>query len=367
MFLKKIYANNYRNYEELSLEFNKEKKNYIIHSPNGMGKSNLLEIIYYFSYMRSFRGCHDKELVQKNKDFFYIEGIFERKGITNNIALKYHDKKEILFNNKKVDKISDVFGKLLTVLFCSEDIFIINGSPLIKRKFFDLFLSTIDKRYLYYLKKYHMILKQKNFILKQRIDNNNLLSVYNIQLGEVISYIQDRRNKFISEINTNFENFYNNIGNYNAKIKLEFSPSIKGETSQEKIVEILEKNKKNEINFKSSVIGPHRDNYFFLINNYSFSKFASFGQTRLAGLVIKLIQAEYLFKVFNLYPILLLDDVILELDKEKQKNFLNFISRYKQIFITVTNNEYINYFYNKLNIFEIELEYGRIKKNNQNK
>lgn len=361
MFIKRINANNFRNYNHLSLELDLKKPINIISAMNGMGKSNLLEGIYYLSYVRSFRNVVDKELIQRNKDLFFLEADFYKNSFTNNITISYSEKKEIFYNKKKVKKFSELLGKLISVLFCSEDIFIINGAPYIRRKFFDIFISIIDKKYLYYLKKYQLILKQKNFLLRQQ-KQLELISIYNIQLGQIISYIQKTRSDIINNINYIFQENYNKIGMFKERVKIVYSPSIKNNIDDcQKIIDLLNNSMKKELNAGHSISGIHRDNYFFLINGIPFSKYASFGQTRLAALVLKLVQTEYYKKIFNVHPVLLLDDVILELDIKKQKFFLEKILDYKQMFITTTNKELIRLFRNIEQIKEIEIEDGKIK------
>lgn len=282
MIIKNIFASNFRNYESLELHFDPLKPINLIHSPNGMGKTNLLEIIYYLSYLRSFRSVQDSELIRKGSSFFFIEGNFDIDKINNKISVKMHEKKEVSINGKKVKKYSEILGKLLSVLFCNEDIFIINGSPLIRRKFFDTFISVIDYQYLHFLNKFQTVLKQKNFILKNGL-KGDLIDVYNLQLSTFINYIQNKRKTVIEEINTIFQEYFNKIGIYKEKVKIVYSPSLKiDQCDEEKIYNILNENHKKETEYKYSLFGSHRDNYIFLINGIPFSRYASLGQIRLA-------------------------------------------------------------------------------------
>ena len=254
-----------------------------------------------------------------------------------------------------------MLGKLISVLFCNEDIFIINGAPNIKRKFFDIFISVIDINYLYCLKKYQEIIRQKNFILKGN-KNIDLINVYNQQLAPIIFYIQQKRNVIIEQINKRFQEDFYQLGLFTDKVKIIYISSFKSiDDNEEKIYLKLTENINKELNLSYSLYGVHRDQYLFLINGIAFNKYASLGQTRLCALVLKLIQGEYYKEFFNIPPVLLLDDVILELDKEKQKRFIEKISSYKQMFFTFTNKEYLNLFKNKDFINEIEVENGTIK------
>ena len=224
-----------------------------------------------------------------------------------------------------------------------------------------IFISVLDSKYLFFLKKYYEIIKQKNFILKDK-KQKNLIAVYNFQLAEIIYYIQTKRVEIVNKINNLFQSNFNSLGLFKDKVKIIYSPSIKNSLFDIEIIKKeLEKNIDKELDYGFSLLGSHRDNYIFLMNGVVFSKYASLGQTRLASLVLKFVQSEYYKEFFGIYPIILLDDVILELDKERQKRFIQKISEYKQIFLTVTNDEYLNLFKNKELINVIRIENGRIK------
>ena len=354
-------AVNFRNFESLNLTFTENKTINTIIAPNGMGKSNFLESIYYFSYLRSFRSVLDKELIKKGEQFFLVECDYLSGSVKNNFKIKYRDKKEILFNNKKVHKSSDILGNFLSVLFCNEDINIISGTPFLKRKFFDIFISIVNPKYLFYLKQFIEILKQKNFILKNKT-KIEMLSIYNKQLSEIIFYIEKKRKETIEEYNRSFQSDFYTLGLFKEKVKIIYSSSFKNDNTGEEVVfKKLEENKEKEIALGYSILGPHRDSYLFLINGVVFNKYASLGQTRLAALVLKLIQAEFYKIKFNVVPVLLFDDVILEIDREKQKRILKKIESYKQLFFTFTDKEYLNLFEKKEDINLIEVEYGKIK------
>ena len=276
-----------------------------------------------------------------------------KKEISANIKIKYNETKEIFFDNKKIRKFSDILGKILSVLFCNDDIFIVNGSPAIRRKFFNIFLSIIDKLYLENIKTYDLILKQKNILLKT--NNIKLLSLFNEQLSGVIYKIQERRYKFFQDICDKYKNIFKSIGFFYDNIDLKYSPSIfVKDFTIESIFDFLEKNRKYEIDKGFSVFGPHRDNYSFLMNGFDFNKYASLGQMRLAALCLKIIQVFEYKRIYNDLPLLLLDDVILELDPGKQKKFFDFISDDNyQMFITLTDIKLCDLF-KKNNIIKIE-------------
>ena len=362
MKLKKLEAINFRNYSNIQLNFNSDEKYLILKAKNGTGKTNLIEFIYYFTYLKSFRNVLDQDLIKKNNENFIIKIEYEDSDFINEIKIKYKNKKkEIYFNNKLIKKTSEIFGKFISIIFSNDDLQIIIGNPSNRRKFFDMFFSIIDYEYFIYLKKYNSIIKQKNYLLKTK-NNNKLIKIYNLQLSECIEYIIKKRENYINKISYDFSNKYQFIGNFDQKIKIIYKKSIENNTTS--INDFLNQKIIKELQFGFSIYGIHRDDFVFLINEQQFSKFASFGQARLASLVIKLIQAEYYFQYKNKLPILLFDDVILELDNIRKKKIIEEIMKYEQIFITFTEDFFIDLFNKNEYTLILEIKDGKIKKNN---
>jgi DNA replication and repair protein RecF len=356
LFINHLNLKNFRNYENLEIEFDLKNNINILIAPNGMGKSNFLEAIYYLSYLRSFRNVLDKELIKKGNKFFYLHGKFINNNFSDDVIVKFNNKKEIEYNNKKIQKHSELIGKILTVIFCIDDIFIIIGNPTIRRRYFDMFFSIIDKEYMVHLKTYQNIIKQKNVLLKQK-NRDDILSIYDIQLATSIGYIQNKRKELIEDINSIFQLKYQEIGNFTEKTKIIYVPCLKSINSEDLIKE-LNNDRRNDYEYGFCTSGLHKDNYLFLLNGISFSKYASYGQIRLASLIIKYIQNLFFFKIYDEKPILLLDDVIIELDRYRQINFINKIIENNQIFITIANKENISYIYDNNPTNEIKINYG---------
>ena len=167
MKLLHIYATDYRNYKSIKLDIDTQGKYFIIKADNGSGKTNLLELIYYFTYFKSFRNTLDSDLILHGSKQFMIEITYENDGLTNDIKITYDgSKKKILLNEKKLNKLSDLFSQFISVIFSATDIEIITGSPITRRNFFNMFFSLLDSSYFCDIKNYALVLKQKNFILK---------------------------------------------------------------------------------------------------------------------------------------------------------------------------------------------------------
>ncbi|MCG8570957.1 MAG: DNA replication and repair protein RecF [Spirochaetes bacterium] len=359
MYLRTLRALNFRNFDDLDLSFHPDKNHNIILAPNGMGKSNLLEAVYYLAHARPFRQAKDQDIIRKGSNHFFLQAEFSEAGHPDVLKIKYQKKKELEYNLKKVIKHSEILGKLLTVLFSNDDLFIVSGSPAVRRHYFDIFFSVLDQEYLYYLKKYQNLLKQKNTLLKS--DQPSLLFTYDIQLAETIFYIQQKRNLLIQQISLIFQENFLKISQFGEKVKIIYKPACDmKELTKENILIKLEQSRKRDIEAGHSQVGSHRDQYLFLISGKVFHKFASFGQTRLASLVLKLAQSQMYQQKFHKKPIFLIDDVILELDPVKQQRFLSEISAGYQLFFTITDDKYLSFFPDKNKIHIIRMKDGKI-------
>lgn len=358
MKIEKLICSNFRNYKEFDIDFCDGVN--LITAPNGSGKSNLLEALYYLSYVRPFRQVNDIDLIKKSENQFSIGCEYSKKGIQSNIEINYNKKEKLIkIDNKKITKHSEVLGKLLTVLFSSDDIFIINGSQSIRRRFFNMFFSVIDHMYLDNLRKYEKLLKQKNVLL--RTGKKELLPFFDEQLADSVYYIQSKRIELIERINVVYSESFKEIGFFSDKVSLKYSPSIKiDDLSKEGILEKIIKARKTDIDRGFATNGSHKDEYLFFINNIIFSKYGSFGQLRLASLLIKYVQSFFYKEKFGIDPIYLLDDVILELDSRRQKSFIDFLDYDNQLFITVTDRKYAEIFSNKKTLKLIEVKDGKI-------
>ena len=344
MKLLHIYATDYRNYKSIKLNIDTQGKYFIIKAGNGSGKTNLLELIYYFTYFKSFRNTLDSDLILHGSKQFMIEIMYENDGMTDTIRIIYDgQKKKILHNDKKLTKLSDLFSQFISVIFCASDIDIITGSPINRRNFFNMFFSLLDNSYFSDIKNYSLVLRQKNFILKNKTDIN-LIDVYNKQLSDIIYRITQKRQQYISEVRNRFINKYNELGDFNKKTDLRYVPSLSADKTADDIYNILSQKKEDELNIGYALYGSHRDSYNFYMNGKLFNKYASFGQCRLASLIIKLIQAEYIADTKKTMPVLLFDDVILELDETRKRKIVNCIKDYNQMFITFTEDIFIDLF-----------------------
>lgn len=345
MYLQKLYLKNFRNYEELNLEFD-EKLNIFI-GGNGHGKTNILESIFFSFILKSHRTNKILDLIKFGEESFDINLFCKRdnlKNITTSIKLYNDNKKSILVNEIKVQKISDFIGYIKVVMFSPEDLRVIKGSPSVRRKFLDMNISQIDKVYLKSIINYNKVLEMKNSLLKLNNIDDKLLDVYDGQIAFYSNFIINRRFKYLNKLREFSGKVHNEISGFNELIDIKYSNfmNLRFDKLNEnidiknEIFDILKKNRGIDKIKKFSTVGIHKDDFIILMNGNQVSSYSSQGQQRSAIISIKLGIVELIKKITNEYPILLLDDILSELDRGRRSFILNFVKN-AQTFITGTD------------------------------
>ncbi len=332
MKISEIELYNFRNYEKEKIKF-LEGTN-IICGDNGMGKTNILEALYYFSYGRSFR-TNGREIIKDGEKEAKINLSFEKNERLYDGKIKFlsGNKKEILLNDIELKKTSQLLGNFLCVLFTPDELRIIKGMPEIRRKFCDSAIMLLRPNYIKELIRYRNILNQKTALLKSR--RYDTLSVWNEKLSQSGEKIMKMRESYIERIKEKAQNLQKEITNGKEILNIIYAPSVKkGENYLEKLCEYTEKEKENMF----CLVGPHRDEIIFEINGKNAKNYASQGQIRTAVLCLKLAQMEIIKEETDEFPVLLLDDILSELDK-KRREFLISKIKDKQIIITCTDIE----------------------------
>lgn len=352
MYVNKISLKNYRNIERTEIQLKKGIN--ILYGNNAQGKTNILESIYMCSTGRSHRTHIDKEIIKFNETDAHIKLELMNEKISDkiDIHIKKDSKKGIAINNFPINKIGELFGILNIVLFSPEDLSLIKAGPLERRKFMDMELCQINKIYYHNLGQYYKILKHRNTLLKKISKNISLkdtIFVWDTQLIKFGFKIIEIREEFIEKINEISNKIHYEITNERENLEIKYKPSVLKEEFEEKLEKTLEK----DILYTSTSIGPHKDDILFLINGTNARDFGSQGQQRTASLSTKLAEIKIIEEEKNTLPILLLDDVLSELDKFRQKFLMQHIKD-MQVVITCTGVEdVIKNLDNDYNIFEV--------------
>lgn len=304
---------------------------------NGQGKSNLLESIYMSSYGNSFRTRNDAEMVKNGEDAYSIRSIFrDQQQHINRVSIIYQDgKKRIEKNAKNVLDRKELVDTIPCVLFSHEDLDFATGSPERKRFFIDQSLSMYDSSYIDVFRNYKKILKTRNNIVKEK--SISLMDVLDAQLADTGFDVMNRRKSTIREFNQVFAHLYEDVTGID-DVHIDYSPSWK-ETTPESILIYLAEKRKYDLDMGMTMSGPHRDRIRFIRKGESFVPTASTGQRRLLSLLLRTAQASFYTKMTGRLPVLLMDDVMLELDPDKRQRFTAILPEYDQLFCTFLPGE----------------------------
>ncbi len=333
MRAKHLGLNNYRNCKNIELDFNNNKT--LIIGKNAQGKTNILESIYFLSTLKSPRTSNIKEFVNFDENNFSAEITIEKSNTEIELSIEYNlEKPKVLKVNGLKTTSKNYKGVLTTVLFSTQDLMLLRGSPQDRRSWLDSAISQIYPAHDERISKYNKIRVQKNNLLKEPDINIALLDVFNEQLTTVGANIIYVRQKFLSELKKYAKTGYLDISkNEEFDLKYSFEEKDLNEIAKA-LKEELEERKFEEIARHQSCVGPHRDDIYFYLDNKDATKFASQGQQRTIVLAIKLAEIELIKNKNGESPILLLDDVLAELDDLRQNYLLSSISDDTQTIIT---------------------------------
>ena len=341
MRIKSLKLKNFRNYDLLNLEFDHATN--IFYGDNAQGKTNILEAIYLSGTTKSHRGTKDRDMIQFGHDESHIETVIEKNNVEFKIDmhLKKNSPKGIAINKMPIRKASELFGVIHLVFFSPEDLNIIKNGPAERRRFVDLELAQLDKLYLSDLANYNRIINQRNRLLKDIYNREDLIStleIWDMQLAHYGKKVIERREKFIGEINEIIENVHGKLTDGKEHLSLSYEKS----NGEIELMDAILKNRERDIRMKSTSIGPHRDDICFRVGDLDIRKFGSQGQQRTAALSLKLSEIELVKMLIKDTPVLLLDDVLSELDKNRQHSLLDTIKNIQTIITCTGVDDFVN-------------------------
>lgn len=338
MKINSLLLQDFRCYNSFSSSFLKNL--IIIYGPNACGKTSLIEAIYLLSLTKSPRLIEERGMIKDNMTSFFVKGSFVS-SVNNKyeVSLGYDGNKKIFKKNGSlIKKASDYVGIIDSVWFSANDLNLINGSPKERRMNFDRIICQISKVYFATLSNYKKLLKERNALLKwlifeNKINNTILLEAIDQKLVVEAKKIIAFRKKTINKINEILDQTHKNISGTNEKIRIIYNPNV----DENEIEKQLKEHLQDDFKYGNTGIGPHKDDYVFIINNKNIATKGSQGQQRNAILSLKLSELQLIYEVKKEYPILLLDDVFSELDKTRQNKLLENINVEVQTFITTTS------------------------------
>lgn len=352
MIIQSIELKNFRNYRELKLMF--DHKTNIFCGDNAQGKTNILEAVYLSGTTKSHKGSRDRDMIFFGEQEGHLRTLVKKGSMDYriDIHLKKNKTKGIAVNGVPIKKAGDLFGIANFVFFSPEDLSIIKQGPGERRRFLDLELCQLDRVYLHNLVSYNRIVVQRNKLLKDlpfRMDLKDTLDIWDMQLAEYGKKIIDGRETFISGLSDILSEIHSKLSGGKEKLQIFYEKNV----SAEEFYDSIQKNRDRDLKMKTSTVGPHRDDIRFIIDNVDIRKFGSQGQQRTAALSLKLSEIELVKKIIQDTPVLLLDDVLSELDHNRQNYLLNSIHDIQTMITCTGLDEFVNNRFSINRIFRV--------------
>lgn len=353
MIIKSLELENFRNYKSLNIEFDKGVN--ILYGDNAQGKTNILEAIYVSATTKSHKGAKDKEIINFEAEEAHIKTYLDKEGLERRVDmhLRKSKSKGIAIDTVRLKKAAQLLGLLNVVFFSPEDLSIIKDAPAQRRRFVDMELCQLDQSYLYDLNQYNKIIAQRNKLLKDMYNNQDLKNMLGIWDMQIITYGQKiikRRRLFVDQLNEIIDEIHYKLSGGKEKIKVEYAPYV----SEDNFEEMLKKAREKDIKLKSTSVGPHKDDFIFIVNGIDIRTYGSQGQQRTAALSLKLSEIELVKKITGDNPVLLLDDVLSELDSNRQNHLLNNIGDIQTIITCTGLEDFVNNRIKINKIFKVE-------------
>lgn len=352
MIITKLELSNFRNYKLLKLDF--DSKTNILYGNNAQGKTNILESIYMCSTTKSHRSNKDFELINFDSDEGHIKLYINKNNREQriDIHLRKNKSKGIAINGIPIKKASELFGIFNVIIFSPEDLNIIKNGPSERRKFMDMELCQLDKIYVYNLVNYNKVLSQRNQLLKDlyfRPELKQTLDVWDMQLAEYGSKVIKRREQFIKEISNILIPIHDELTNGQEEIEVVYDKNTQSNELYENII----LNREKDIKYKTTSVGPHRDDILFFNKGKNIKTYGSQGQKRTIALSLKLAEIELVKSLINDKPVLLLDDVLSELDSDRQNHLLKSLDNIQTIITCTGLDEFIENRFKINKVFQV--------------
>jgi DNA replication and repair protein RecF len=331
--LARLRLRDFRNYARMDANF--PPGFHLLLGGNAQGKTNILEAIYLLATLRSFRGVGGAPMVRHGQKGYFIGGTVV--GQEEHELKMYWSAPErsLSLDGRPVRRLTDYLGVLRTVVFCTEDLQLIKGTARIRRRFLDLLLSQSGSAYLPLLQRYLLALRSRNALLKGTIVDEVALESYTNELVIAGEEIIRRRQELVPKLSPLARLAYRRIAHEAEELRIDYLPAVKRDFRVE-----LAHIRQRERSYRTTLIGPHRDDLELLLNDRPAAQFGSEGQKRTLAIALKIAQAEYLTGIHGSAPVLLIDDVMGELDAKRRSGLMPLLVQARktsgQVFMTAT-------------------------------
>jgi DNA replication and repair protein RecF len=337
MHLAHLKLRDFRNYGRLDADF--APGFHLLLGDNAQGKTNILEAVYLIATLRSFRGIGGAQIVRHGQRGYFVGSLIIGHGEHDTKMYWSAHERSLMLDNQPVRKLTDYLGVLRTVVFCSEDSLLVKGPSRARRRFLDLLLSQTHPTYLPLLQRYTQALRSRNALLKRPIPDPVALESFSKELISAGQAIMRLRQEVVPKFSPLARLAYRRISNDAEELRLDYVPSVKHDFELD-----LAQTASRERAYRSTLVGPHRDEVQLLLNDRPAAQFGSEGQKRTLAIALKMAQAEYLTGLHGAPPVLLIDDVMGELDLKRRTGLLPLLQRSHQargqVFMTATEESW---------------------------
>lgn len=356
MILKKLSILNYKNILQAEVTFSPKMNCFF--GNNGMGKTNLLDVIHYLSFCKSHVNTPDSQIINNAQELCVIQGDYEYEGRSEEIfcAIRRRQRKQFKRNKKEYDKLSEHIGLLPLVMVSPADAELIQGGSEERRRFLDVIISQQDKQYLHALIQYNKALLQRNSLLKNQCMDASLYEVLEMQLAMYGRLVYERRQKLVEDFTPIFNEYYQTICQSVEQVGLKYISAL----DKADLADLLSSNRERDRILGYTSSGVHKDELEMTLNDYLIRRIGSQGQNKTYLIALKLAQFAFLAGKGQTIPVLLLDDIFDKLDAARVEQIIQLVSGdgFGQIFITDTNRKYLDEILSAMNhdfsLFKVE-------------
>lgn len=340
--LTRLHITNFKNIAEADLSFNPNINALL--GDNGMGKSNLLDAIYYLSFCKSFTSLPDAGIVRAGETFTMMQGDYLRRGTEEQVAFGYAAGKRKSFKRggKEYSRLSQHIGLFPLVLVSPADMELVGGGTECRRKFIDMLISQTDATYLNHLIRYNSALQQRNRLLRDHIADPNLYIAVEMTMEMSAEYITNARREITQRLRDTFIRHYRDIARTQETPGIEYRSAL--DMSGRRYCELLDESRRRDEIVGHTTTGPHRDDLELTLDGMAVKNTASQGQSKTFTIALRLAQYEFMHEATWMRPLLLLDDIFDKLDSRRVANIVEIVNRdiFGQIFITDTNRDHLD-------------------------
>lgn len=343
MFLSNLNLTNFKNIASASLEFSAKLNCFL--GDNGMGKSNVLDAIYYLSFCRSFTGAPDTLMIRRGDEFALLQAVYMRRGVKEdlNISIGGKRRKSVKRGGKEYQRLSGHIGLFPAVLVSPADMDIVTGPGEVRRRFMDMVISQGDAVYLDALIKYNNALENRNKLLRSDIRDAALFMAYESAMETYGTVITAARRRFVEKLSEIHTRFYKAVTSSDEHTAISLQTQLDNDPDGS-LTNILDHRREHDRMLGFTSAGPHRDDLEMTLDDLPLRRTASQGQSKTFTIALRLAQYEFLSAAVDIKPLLLLDDIFDKLDSHRVENIIDLVSResFGQIFITDTNRKHLD-------------------------